>query len=545
MYILLFLMVHLMTTRMYYLTDIKYNSPYCAVSNMGNNSVNNYNITNIMGSIEITNDPLVQSLNFKIYLSVFIDDMLKENVNMNVESCELCNIDAIYCKNGLLRGHLIFSEDVTVNFRVIIKKLGNYGFSHNKDDIVTKYKITSFIKDANNIIYSNIKIPIEDLLSHNNDSYSELSCDSKIDILLHVIVSTNNMTIQRDFVLLPIDIYNSIDNQIYIDSYQLLCIPGKELLSSFDCSQSSIYRAIHYELQNCLIPTTKTMNNNDNIFITNLIKNVTFINDDDDNCSVYNHLYYNTLFYMELISMSNNIIFNYNWCNESLKDLLTYSFFEKTSIIDCYNYLNMDMDIDINDTINIYTKPFYRLYKETIIALLNYANCQFVTNNIRNFDIEKLLYHSIGVLMNSCLWKDTFLMDISDYEITYNKLLKFNLLGTNDCKKCDISFFKPKITYYCQSIIDNFDILNNSLIEWKDNETLSLLNDNQDDLNTNDTTKNKYGELFDMILEPYQYIESNILFTLFLIIGVISSIIVIFSIIKYFIIIKYGARSCV
>jgi hypothetical protein len=534
--LLLIIILHIIYGKLYYLSDIKHNVPYCSIESLDEKgNISKYNLTNIMGSVDITNDPLVRSLNFNFYLSLFIDDTFLDHNNM-INSCELCHISSFYCNNDnkIKKGNLLFSENILINFRVIIKKIGNYGFSHDKEKIITKYKVSSnSFKSSDDVIYSNVKVDIDDLLLHNKDNYDSLDCNTKLDILFHVVISTNNMSITRDFILMPIDIYKSIDNKLSqsSDNYQLLCIPSKEYLSSYDCSQSNIYRVIKYEFENCLIPEKTIIDNNktkenDNE-ILKLQKDLLNI-DIGKNCSVYDHMYYNTLLYNNEKTKFKIFNLNNSWCNETWLSVLDKSYFEKDYIKECFNRLGISSDYE--DSIyydnNIYLKPFYRFYKETLITYFNYINCNVLTKR-KNYKIERLLYKSIGIITNSCMFKEGFNMDIKEYSNIFKEMMTFNLYGDGVCIKCYPCCMDEKIHYHCKDILQSIENNEEYINRWI-NITKKILSDYNE---SDDEEKNKFGILFDMILEKDQNgIESNILFALFFIITFISVIVIIYMI---------------
>jgi hypothetical protein len=332
---------------------------------------------------------------------------------------------------------------------------------------------------------------------------------------------------------MPIDVVKSIDNKLSIDNYNLLCIPGKEYLSSFDCSQSNTYRAIRYELQNCLIPykkqvtINKTTDNDKNII--KFEKESMYIT--LDNCTVYDHIYYNAIFYTNENKTIKGLGLHNNWCNDTWEYIIKESFYEKNNILYCHTFLGLNDNDDIVNNNNIFLKPYYRFYKETLITFFNYMNC-FEVTKVRNYNMERLLYTSISIIQNSCIWKDGFEMDISEYELLFNKMVQFNTMGDKTCIKCSNDFIKPLITFYCKNVVDNTATFEGYIEKWEEKTIEELMNFTYDE--TNNTLPNRFGILFDMIMEPSQYgVESDILFTLFFVILFISSIIIVYTLVKY------------
>src|SRR4029078_12739438 len=136
--IIIYLFFYLVTSKLYYLSDIKYPIPYCDIDITSNKS---YHLNNIMGTIDISNDPLLLNLIIKFYLT-------------NISSCYLCNVDKTshYCNNDSSHIELFFTPEVDYNFWITVKKEGDSEFSSQIKNLTTKYKI-----EDNN--YSEIQIP--------------------------------------------------------------------------------------------------------------------------------------------------------------------------------------------------------------------------------------------------------------------------------------------------------------------------------------------------------------------------------------------------
>lgn len=547
MILFLFSFITIIIGKIYYLTDIKYNIPYCDIDFENNGKIDHYHLNNILGTLEIKNDPLVQNLILNFYLSYNLIDNHTINLSLiNITSCELCQINENYCNqsNQIKPGNLIFSNDIYYNFRIILKRSGYGDFISNVENI-TKYKLI----DSKEYIYSSLTIPLETLLNHNNDSQSNINCNDKFEFILHIIVSTHNLTIRRDLILIPIEIIETIDNNLYIsqDIYNLLCDPYEPLLSNFDCSLSNIYKVNTYKIENCLIPEKRISPLNYNLNQTNefneILKNLIGIYKDSEQCSIHDDLYYDSLLFNKKIKDKNilNLINNIKWCNETWKDILEKSIFDISYIKQC-NQIFIDCDysddlifFNYNQNSSIQLKPFFRLYKETIISLLNYLNCLSKNNNTRIIDIEKLIHRSIGIIKNSCYFKNGFELDYKNYHLIIYQLYNFNKYGYNNlCKKCNNDTISNQMKckedlFYCQFIHDSFLNSNDYIDEWYHIENTNLLSGKYNQIidDNENNTDQSFGQNFNLFLEKSQYgIEAAILFTFILFISIFSLIMI-------------------
>jgi len=508
------ILIYIVSTKVFYLSDIRHSIPKCEIDVLNkNNKISHYYLNNIMGSVIIMNDLFANNLILKIFLSrYFIDDNTESNELLS--SCELCRLNSSYCNNKI---NIIFSQDVLVNFRISVKREGYGDFTSDIENLKTKYRLTAS-SFGNDLTSSIITIPLDQLLSFNNDSINELKCENNLEIIFQLIVSTRNLTLIRDFVLVPFDIDNS---------YNLLCIPGEEYLSRYDCSQSNVYRVIKYKIGNCLIPKKKTIMKNDDL--DRFLNNSLGIFNDSDNCSINNHIYHDSLFYHNKL---NKDFLNYVICNESIRSLFEKSIFDEPNLLQCENLIS-DCDESYEKVIikkSILLKPYYRLVKETIIMLLNYMRCLSKTNT-RITEIDKLLYHSISILKNSCYFKKSFELDLEEYHNIYNNLIHFNNKGKNSCIVCNhnnslLNSIKCKEHFfYCRDVIDSFNNYSKSeLISWFNRE-INHLKGNDTII---DNTEYRFSEIFKLFLDETQFgVEGTILFLFLLIIGIISLILII------------------
>src|SRR6185436_14294496 len=117
--------------KFFYLTDNRYPIPNCDIEF----SSVIYNLKNIMGTIEIKNDPLVENLIFNIYLSTFLND---DNLTqLNISSCALCQIYENFCYTP---PQFILSPNVYFNFIISVKREG-YGLFYSRENLETKYRL--------------------------------------------------------------------------------------------------------------------------------------------------------------------------------------------------------------------------------------------------------------------------------------------------------------------------------------------------------------------------------------------------------------------
>jgi len=524
-----FLYIILVSSKVFYLSDIKYPIPKCEIDVYQNNSIIHYSLNNIMGSIDIRNDPFVNNLIVKIYLSRYFNKDMIEESNDKLSSCGLCHLNSSFCK----KPNLIFSQDVLVNFRISGKREAYGSFQSDIDNLKTKYRLTSNIGKFQDLTFASLNIPMDELLLFNNDTIDELSCEDNLEIIFQLIVSTKNISILRDFVLVPVDLI-----QERVNSFNILCIPGEEYLSNYDCSQSNVYRVIKYKIENCLIPKKRTIQIESNELDIYLNNSLGYFND-SENCSINDHIYYNNL-YMN----NNSLLLQFKWCNETLDSIFKQSIYDDFSLNNCHNLLNDCGEYYKKSSTPalILLKPYYRLYKETIIALLNYLNC-LSKNNTRILEIDKMIYHSIGILKNSCYFKNTFELDLDEYSTIYNYLVNFNQNGKDHCIKCSNTSFLNEIKcrehlFYCRFVIENFqNYTETDLIKWVKNEI--------NHLKMNDTNESNYqfGQIFSEFLDPGQYgTEATILF-LFLLIIFIITLIFISTLIIQFIMLKIIANK--
>lgn len=492
--ILYFLLFTIIVSKIYYLSDIKYPIPYC--------DSDSYHLNNIMGYIDITNDPLLYNLIIKFYL-------------YNISSCDLCRHEnERYCNNQS-DNRLYFEKDVLYNFRITVKRESYGEFSTLIKNLTTKY----FIENDS----IELQIPIKTLLHYNND-YGNPDCNDKFHIILSILAYTDIR--KTVFVLTPVELIKTIDNNYYIlNTYNLLCIPTEEYLSNFDCSQSNIYRVNIYNPENCLIQKNETKYSD---YGNNYIQE-SFLDKTPSSltCSVYNHIYYDSRLFNNK-KIDNFISLDSIICNETWNSVLKRTIYDRNYLFQCNSVLNTcgyNQYKPINDL--IYLKPFYRLYKEIIIGMFNYLGCLSL-NNTRIINIEKLLHRSIGILKASCYFKDDLLGDYEEYNNLIYQLLLFNTNGYGHCMKCNVS----KVTqcneqvYYCQSIYSNYIDSREYIDNWYQYE---LNNDIEDPENITE-----YDRFLRLFLEESQYQNNS---TLFLVVILLIFIIII-SIIVYLCIIK-------
>jgi hypothetical protein len=479
--------------KFFYLTDNRYPIPDC---NIEFSSVV-YNLKNIMGTIEITNDPLVENLIFNIYLSTFLSD----NLSLNISSCGLCQIYQPFCFSP---PQFILSQDVYFNFIISVKKYG-YGQFYSREGLQTKYKLQEGII---------LKIPLETLLNHNNDSITNLSCDDKLEFIIDLIISTNNdSVIQREFVLSPINLIVDSNNDIGTDTYNILCINNEEYLTNFDCSQSDVYRVNKYTIENCLIEKPKTINHiYDNLILP-----------PSNNCSFHDNIYYDSILFNNIPNNFSNDITKI--CNQSFDYIFKNSIYDENNLYKCEQIL---IECDYNDYYDnqfyngsILLKPFYRLYKETIMLLLNYLSC-LSKNNTKIMEIEKLLHYSIGILKNSCFFKDTLEIDYKEYQHLIYQLYILNINGKDHCLKCnDFEMKCIEEFYFCKYIIDSYKISKKSIESFYESNIEKYLNEdsNQDQQEDEDLLQNNtspFIEIFKVFLEKNQYNTGSVLLFLFI-----------------------------
>lgn len=484
--------------KFFYLTDKRYPIPYCEIEY----SSIKYNLQNIMGTIEITNDPLVENLIFNIYLSTFLSD---NNKSSNISSCQLCNVYENFCNKT---PKFILSQDVFFNFIISVKREG-YGIFYSRENLESKYLLEDGIT---------LKVPLEKLLNHNNDSIKNLNCNDKLEFLINLIISTNNDSIiKRDFVLSPINLIINNDNNFETDTYNILCIHNQEYLSNFDCSQNNVYRVNKYTIENCLLEKKKTINH---IYDNEIIKSL-------DNCSVHDNIYYDSILFNNIQNeFSKDII---KICNQSFDYIFKNSIYDENNLYKCQKILiecgiiDEEDDESINHFYNgsILLKPFYRLYKETMILLLNYLNC-LSKNNTMIIEIEKLIHRSIGILKNSCFLKDTLEIDYNEYQLLISQLFNINNNGKDHCLKCNDIEMKCKENFYlCKHIIDSYQISHQNIQDWYDLQENNQEEggeregeEGEDDLLKNNTSP--FSEIFKLFLEKNQYGTGSILLFLFI-----------------------------
>lgn len=514
-FLLIILLFYIVSPKVFYLSDIRHPISKCEIDFLNkNNSISHYSLNNIMGSVIITSDPFGDNLILKIFLSRYFNDDNQET-NEILSSCELCRLNNSFCNKKI---NIIFSQDVLINFRISVKREGYGNFNSDIENLKTKFRLSSS-SFGNDLTSTIITIPLDQLLSFNNDSINELTCDDNLDIVFQLIVSTKNLTLQRDFILVPFDIENLHNNK--------LCIPNEEYLSLYDCTQSNVYRVIKYKIENCLIPKKKTVIKNDDI--DNFLKNSLGIFNDSEKCSINNNFYYDSLFFHNKL---NKDLLDFKICNETIKSIFEKSIYDEINLIHCETLIS-DCDVDYEKKIikkSILLKPFYRLLKQTIITLLNYMDC-LSKNNTRIIEIDKLLYRSIGILKNSCYFKNYFDIDLEEYQNSYNNIINFNNKGNDHCSVCDhnnslLNLIKCKDQlFYCKFIIENFD--NYSKVEltyWYNHEIYHLKGND----NIVNNTEYRFGEIFGLFLDESQFgIEATILFLFLFIIGIISIILII------------------
>jgi hypothetical protein len=467
---MIYLFFCIVLSKVYYLSDLRYPVPYCDIDFLNGTT---YHINNIMGTIDISNDPVISNLIIKIYLN-------------NIASCQLCRLDPIYCTNRSSLD-LFFAPDVHYNFRITVKRDGDSEFSTNISHLTSKYKIED---DG----YTELQIPLSKLLQFNNDTGS-INCNDKFDIILHIIASTD--IYNNDFVLTPVDLLKTVDNDYYIDNtYNLLCIPKEEYLSTSDCSLSNVYRVNKYYPDNCLIPKNESYGN----YGYEYIKGAIGLLDYPKGCSIRNHIYYDSLLF------HNKTIGNFTlgtlWCNESWISVLKRSIYDQNYLNQCRNIFNTTGFTQINDF--IYLKPFYRLYKETIIGLFNYIGCLSL-NNTRITTIEKLIHRSIGILKSSCDFKEGLSGDEEQYNNITKDILLFNTYGFGHCIPCITSIFSLQDQlHYCQYIYSNYNDSREYIDNWLNYQGQKpTVNDNQNLTN--------YDRFFMLFLEGNQYYSNSIL----------------------------------
>lgn len=475
------MLVHLLlftlcASKLYYLSDLRYPVPYCTIDNHANKS---YRINNIMGSVEIYTDPLLINLIIKIYLN-------------NVSSCQLCLHDTVYCTNESYHVDLSFTQDVNYNFRITVKRDGDNVFSTHIGNLTTKYKIED--KD-----YSELQIPLSTLLRFNNDTGS-VDCNDKFDIILQIMARTEEWG--QAFVLTPVDLLKTFDYIYYLDNtYNLLCIPTEEYLSTYDCSQSNIYRVNKYYPDNCLIPKNESLYSN---YGNDYIKDLIGLLDLPSGCSIRNHIYYDSLLYhnMNIGDFNLNVI----WCNETMISVLKKSIYDQNYLFQCKDvFKSLGYQSTTIDNF-IYLKPFYRLYKEIMIALFNYMKCLSLNNTrvIELINFEKLLHISIGVLKSSCPFKNGFNGDYEQYNNLISRLIIFNTNGINHCTPCITSNISLQDQlHYCQYLYSNYNDSNEYLSHWYEEQK-----ENDPIVNQNTTDYDKFFMLF---LEGSQYYNNSII----------------------------------
>lgn len=465
------------STRIFYLTDLKYNSPYC-YSNFyhiidNETYINHYKIPNIMGTVSFSNDPLIDTLNINIYIGKFIED--NNTLSHKIFSCELCRGDERFCGRENLQnynvksnisynyieyGDLFVSQDIDINFRITARRhSSNYDFiSINSNALETVYdlydsSIKKEIINDNGLIYSSIRVPIKELLEHNNDNIMKINCNDSLDIITQLIVSIKDYNkIQKDIILSNIEI-----RRIFEDYYQLssnrICIPQEQLLSNYDCGISNIYKVINYKIQNCLLPDRNFVSKNSysdysndkslnesNRYGDDMISMLMGVKEDFYNCSIHERIYYdyiilnNFSLHSSLNFLNAGLVKN-GFCNISFQELL------KKTIIDKYYIDICDYHIRMSDYFIVELNPWYLLYKESIIAYFNYYNCKRKYSTIdleENFKSTKyLIQKSFDILSGSCEWMSTLNIDLEVFNDNIFKLKEFNNKGIeNLCNKC-------------------------------------------------------------------------------------------------------------